>query len=204
MRPTPRLGDVNLALVSLYFMPAWGRAALRALTSPYGGFEDRAHAAVAAFVRDAFDLGLTGLLRTASLLAAIKLVMAAAFLAYLIEFARSLVARREPNAETVDAVLLAGLAMSTAWLVGAIVFGDPGLVRDEAGEFLLLIGAAIVITIERYMDSAVDPRRTTRATLTSVRRWRRDRGWARAKHDPALPACAPPAPRSDLAAARPA
>jgi membrane protease YdiL (CAAX protease family) len=202
MRLKPRLGEVNLALVSLYFLPAWGHAALRALTSPYGGFEDQAHAAVAAFVRDALDLGLTGLLRTASLLAAIKLVMAAAFLAYLIEFARGLAVGREPNAETVDVVLLAGLATITAWLGGAIALGDPGLVRQEAGEFLLLIGAAIVITIERHFDSVADARRTAAPARYSMPRLRRGRGWAWARPATALPACAPPAPRSDLPASR--
>jgi hypothetical protein len=203
MRRKPRLGEVNLALVSLYFMPAWGHAALRALTSPYGGFEDRAHAAVAVFVRDALNLGLTGLIRTASLAAGIKMVMAAAFLAYLIEFARGLAVGREPNAETVDLVLLAGLATIMAWLVPAVALGDPDLVRQEAGEFLLLIGAAIVITIER-IGSAAETRAPSAGGLISIRRLRQGWGWAAARHAPALPACASPAPRSNLPGARPA
>jgi tetrahydromethanopterin S-methyltransferase subunit C len=37
----PRLGSVNAALVALYFAPVWGADALRALTSPFYGFEDR-------------------------------------------------------------------------------------------------------------------------------------------------------------------
>ena len=49
-------GLTNLALVSTYFVPAWGHAALRASTSPYGGFEDRAHSVATIFARNLFDL----------------------------------------------------------------------------------------------------------------------------------------------------
>ena len=42
------------------------------------------------------------------------------FLAYLIEFARALVTRREPDAETIDAVVLAGLAVVTLWMLPAL------------------------------------------------------------------------------------
>src|SRR5689334_7694240 len=150
----PRLGEVNLALVSLYFVPAWGGEALRALRSPFNGFDDRAHAAVAAFIRDAFDFGLTGLMRTSSLLSAIRLVIAAAFLACLIELARALVTRRDPDVRTIDAVLLAGLALTTVWLLPLLLAGDLGLIRLQAAQFLLLVGAAIVISIERHIDAA--------------------------------------------------
>ena len=47
MRSFPSLGCVNAALVSLYFVPVWGGDALRALTSPYNGFEDRVQATAA-------------------------------------------------------------------------------------------------------------------------------------------------------------
>ena len=56
MRPFSRLGQVNLALVALYFVPAWGHDALSALTSPYSGFEDPAHTAAAVYFRKAVDL----------------------------------------------------------------------------------------------------------------------------------------------------
>jgi hypothetical protein len=145
------LGQVNFAVVSAYFVPAWGRDAVRVLTSPYNGFEDRAHAAAAIYLRDLFDLGLTGLIRTSEILAGVKMVVAAAFLAYLIEFARGLATRREPNRETVDVVLLSALAAAVIWIVPTLMHGDPDLVRLQATEFLLLVGAAVVITVERHM-----------------------------------------------------
>jgi hypothetical protein len=69
MRLNPRLGLVNFALVSAYFVPVWGHEAWRVLTSPFNGFEDRAHAVAAVYYRDLFDFGLAGLIRTSELLA---------------------------------------------------------------------------------------------------------------------------------------
>jgi hypothetical protein len=158
MRTTPGLGHVNFALVSAYFVPAWGRDALRVLTSPYNGFEDRAHAVAAIYFRDVFDLGLTGLIQTSEVLAGLKLVIAAAFVAYLIEFARALVMRREPNRETVDIVLLLALATSMIWILPTLKLGDPGLVRLQATQFLLLLGAAMVIMIERHIAQSAQAR----------------------------------------------
>ena len=190
MRPMPRLGHVNLALASLYFAPVWGGEALHALTSRFAGFEDRAHAAVASMIRDAFNFGLFGLIRTSNFLAGIKLVIAAAFLAYLIEFARAHVMRREPNPETTDAVVLAGLAVVTLWMLPALMSGDLGLLRQEAAQFLLLTGAAILISIERRSDATAP----FRSPATAGNR----------ESDHALPVPAPPAPRSGLPAGQPA
>jgi hypothetical protein len=47
MRSLPRLGAANAALISLYFAPVWGAESLRAMTSPFYGFEDRLHAVAA-------------------------------------------------------------------------------------------------------------------------------------------------------------
>jgi hypothetical protein len=158
MRSTPGLGHVNFALVSAYFVPAWGRDALRVLTSPYNGFEDRAHAVAAIYFRDVFDLGLVGLIQTSEMLAGLKMVIAAAFVAYLIEFARALVMRREPNRETVDIVLLLALATSMIWIPPTLKLGDPGLIRLQATQFLLLVGAALVIMIERHIAQSAQAR----------------------------------------------
>jgi len=155
MRSNPGLGLVNFALVSAYFVPAWGHDALRVLTSPYNGFEDRWHAVTAIYFRDLFDLGLVGLIRVSETLAGVKMVITAAFVAYLIEFARALAMRREPNRETVDVVLLLALSAIGVWIVPTLTAGDPELIRLQATQFLLLIGAAIVIMVERQLaDSA--------------------------------------------------
>jgi len=91
MWSSPRLGAVNAAAVSLYFAPIWATQSLRALRSPYSGFEDQAHAMAAAYFRVLFDSGLDGLVHAVNVLAAIKFVVASVFLAYLVELARALV-----------------------------------------------------------------------------------------------------------------
>jgi len=154
MRSAARLGPYNAALVALYFAPVWGREAIKSLTSPFNGFEDRAMGTAAAFFRQLFDLNLDGLIRASSLLAGIKLVVAAGFVAYLIEFARALVVGREPNRETLDVVLILALVAVAAWAVPALAANDVGLVRLFATQFLLVAGAGIVIIVERQIDSA--------------------------------------------------
>jgi hypothetical protein len=164
MRNYPRLGSVNAALISIYFALTWGGDGLRALTSPYNGFEDRLHATAAIYFRNLFDFGLEGLIRTANLLAGVKFVIAVAFVAYLIDFARALVMRREPNRETLDVVLLFASAALMLWAWPALGSGDGGLVRLHATQFLLLTGAMVVILVERHLEERVPATAPSRST----------------------------------------
>jgi hypothetical protein len=158
MRSQPRLGAVNAALVSLYFAPVWGLESLRVMTSPFSGFEDRAHATAASYFRAMFDFGLDGLVRTSMGLAGLKFVIAAGFVAYLIEFARGLAVGREPNRETLDIVLLLASLVVMLWAWPALMSRDPALIRLEATQFLLLSGAMILLVIERQADESADER----------------------------------------------
>jgi len=151
MRSLPRLGAVNAALVSIYFAPVWSRDALRALTSPFYGLEDRAHVVAASYYRALFDFGLDGMVRTSNVLSGIKFVVAIGFFAYLIDFARALAVGREPNRETLDAVLALAGASIMFWAWPALDSGDGGLVRLYATQFLLLTGAMFVIFVERHI-----------------------------------------------------
>lgn len=154
MRSVRRLGAANAALISLYFAPVWGAEALRAMTSPFYGFEDHLHAVAVGYYRALFDLNLDGVLRVASALAGLKFVIAAGFVAYLIDFARAMVVGREPNRETLDAVLLLASIAIMLWAWPAFGAGDGGLVRLHATQFLLLTGAMIVLLIERQIDES--------------------------------------------------
>jgi hypothetical protein len=196
MRARPSLGLFNLALVAAYFAPVWASDALRALTSPYNGFEDAAHAAVAARIRDLFDFGLDGLIRTSGALAGLKLVVAAGFLAYLIEFARALAVQRMPDQETIDAVLFGSLPVVTLWLLSALAVGDAGVVRAQAAQFLLLVGAAVVITIEQQFERAAAAAGQEGAERAAV-----PPSSMRVSGAATFP---PPTPLSDLRAGRPA
>ena len=151
-----RLGSVNLALVSLYFFPVWGRDAVRALVSPYHGLDDRAHAAAAIYFRQLFDLGFNGLALTAHTLAGIKLVIAAAFVAYIIEFARSWATGRDADRETVDVVLILAVVGILTCAVPALALGDPAMIRLYATQMLLVAGAITIIVVERQVAPEPD------------------------------------------------
>jgi hypothetical protein len=148
----PALGSVNLALLSLYFIPVWGRDALRALISPYNGLDDRAHATGAIFFRYLFDLNVSGMVVVSHVLAGIKLVIAAAFVSYLIEFARAWVMRRDADRETIDVVLILAVADIMLSLIPAMAFGDAALVRLYSTQMLLVAGAITVVVVERHLS----------------------------------------------------
>ncbi|MCC6779541.1 MAG: hypothetical protein IT537_23415 [Hyphomicrobiales bacterium] len=152
MRPALRLGAANAALIAVYFAPVWGLDAWCALRSPYYGFEYKAHAVAASYYRAMFELGLDGLGWTSSLLAGLKLVIAVAFLAYLVDFARALMVGRDPDRATLDAVLLLAGGAIMLWAWPGLRSGDPALIRLHATEFLLLCGAMIVIAVERRLE----------------------------------------------------
>ena len=148
------LGAVNLALLSLYFIPVWGREAVRALISPYNGLDDRAHATTAIYFRHLFDLNHNGLVVVSHVLAGIKLVIVAAFVAYLIEFARAIVMRREADRETIDVVLILAAADIFVCILAAVTLGEAAIVRLYATQMMLLAGAITVIVVERHITPA--------------------------------------------------
>jgi hypothetical protein len=156
MRRFPSLGAFNAALVALYFVPVWGSAALRALMSPYYGFKDGLHAAAAVHYREMFDLGVHGLTLTAQLLSGIKFVIAAAFVAYLIDFSRAWVMRRDPDRVTLDVALLLAMCGTLIWLWPALKAGDAAVIRICATELLLLTGAFVVIIVERHIAAPTE------------------------------------------------
>jgi len=108
---------------------------------PYNGFEDRGHA-VAAVIFVTSSTRAVGLIRYPDA-ASWKMVIAAAFVAYLIEFARALAMRREPNRGRRRRA--AARFSDRRHLDSADPdAGDPDLIRLQATQFLLLVGAAIV------------------------------------------------------------
>ena len=150
----PDLGSANLALVSIYLAPVWGIDAVRALLSPYAGFEYHAQAAAAVYVGRLFDFGLAGLMRTSSVLAGVKLVIAVGFLAYLIEFARSLAVGRAVDRSTLDAVVLLALGAIALWALPPLALNDAALIRVCASQLVLVAGAVVVIMVERQIEQS--------------------------------------------------
>jgi hypothetical protein len=147
-----RLGSVNAAVIALYFAPVWGGDGLRALVSPFYGFEDQVQATAASYFRDLLDLNLAGLVRLSGVLAGVKFVIAIGFLAYLIDFARSLVTGHEINRETRDGILVFAACALMFWAWPALMSGDGALIRLHATQFLLLLSPMIVIVFENQIE----------------------------------------------------
>jgi hypothetical protein len=170
MRSFSRLGAANLALLPLYFVPVWGADAVRTLKSPFGGFEDRVYGAMANSLQQVFGLGLDGLLGVSNVVAAIKLVAVAGLVAYGIEFARSLVMRRDVDRATLDVVLALTVVAVVTSAVPALALEEAGLIRLYATQILLVAGAVIVITVERHIGQSAPA-----AAAAVVREWDEDR-----------------------------
>jgi hypothetical protein len=187
MRSGPSLGAVNAALISIYFVPVWGGDAVRALTSPYHGLEDRLQATSAIYFRWLFDLGPDGLARASHMLAGIKFIVAIAFAAYLIDFARALVVRRQPDRETLDITLLLAGAAIMLWAWPALRVGHAGQIQLYAAQFLMLTGAMIVIMIERQVEENA-PNAAQDAIAAREREAARQDGALRRRHALSAPA----------------
>jgi hypothetical protein len=153
----PRLGSVNLALLSLYFFPLWGREAFRALISPYHGLEDRTHAVATVYISRLFYFGVQGLALTAHVIAGMKLVIGVSFAVYLIEFARAWTVGRNTDRETIDCVLILAVVGIVIHAVPALAFGDGAMIRLYATQTLLIAGAIIVIAVERQIAPEREP-----------------------------------------------
>src|SRR5687768_3977678 len=110
MHRLPSIGHVNAVLVALYFIPLWGREAVRSLTSTVYGLDERANMAAAAFYRQVLDLDHDGLARVASLLGGLKLVMAAMFVAFIIDVSRGIAVGRTGDRVTLDVALFLAVA----------------------------------------------------------------------------------------------
>jgi hypothetical protein len=190
------LGSVNLALVSCYFFPVWAREAVRALILPFNGLDNPAHATAALYFRRLFDVGFNNLTVTSHVIAGIKLVMVAAFVAYLIEFARSWATGRATDRETTDVVLILAVAGIIMSALPALALGEAALIRLTATQMLLVAGAITVIVVERHIAS--EPELLASRAMTAAD--------ARAAMRLALPvgvlAAEPPPPQAAAALAR--
>jgi len=141
-----------LALVACYAAPTWGAEAIKALTSPYGGLIDPVHAAAAVRLRVMLNLAPEQLIDVANWLAAFKLVVVAALLAYVIEFARAVLSDRAPDRATTDTVLALAVVAVAIWIMQAIVFDPAAVTQAHLAQLLMVAGALIVSTIERHIE----------------------------------------------------
>ena len=151
MRWEPSVGHVAAALIGLYFVPVFGLQALWALTSQVYGLDQPDMLAAVLFYRDAFALGPNAVAAVASLLAAVKLVMAGLFLAVTVDLLRGIQSRDPSDWATIDAALMFGALGIAAWALPAYLGGAGDIFRWHATHVLMITSALVVVTMERLL-----------------------------------------------------
>ena len=143
-----RISTVNGALLACYFIPSWTISAMKIWISPIRGFYDRSNIAAAFYVSDFLNLSAMDTVRVAWLLALTKVIVAAFFLVFLLLVIRAAIRNKGGADEALAFALGLGAFISMASLIAASKVGELAALRLHASESLLLIGAAILLTID--------------------------------------------------------
>jgi len=144
-----RISSFNGALLAAYFVPTWTIVALKIVISPIHGLYERPNISVALFISDYLQLAALNTVRFAWLVAFGKLTVAAFFALFVVLLTRPSVRKTGGCDEALGIALAIGSVISFASMVMASQVGETAALRLHATELLLLLGAAIVLVIER-------------------------------------------------------
>lgn len=156
-----RVGSINGALLAAYFIPAWTLIAFAIMVAPVHGLYERPSVAVALFISDHLQMSGMDTVRAAWLLALGRLTVVAFFAIFLALFAIPRTRKSGAAGEALGIALAIGSLISFASMVMASKVGEMAALKLHATELLLLLGAAVVLVIERpaqvQRDAAVEP-----------------------------------------------
>ncbi|RTM05409.1 MAG: hypothetical protein EKK33_34060 [Bradyrhizobiaceae bacterium] len=144
-----RIGSVNGALLAAYFIPVWTLVAFNIIVAPVHGLYERPSVAVALFLNDHLNMAGMETVRAAWLLALGRLTVVAFFAIYLALLCIPRSRKSGGSDEALGIALAIGSLISFASMVMASKVGEMAALRLHATELLLLLGAAIVVVIER-------------------------------------------------------
>jgi hypothetical protein len=144
-----RIGSVNGALLAAYFIPAWTVVAFNIMVAPVHGLYERPSVAVALFLSDQLQMSGMSTVRAAWLLALGRLTVVAFFAIYLALLAIPRTRKSGASDEALAIALAIGSLISFVSMVMASKVGEMAALRLHATELLLLLGAAVVLVIER-------------------------------------------------------
>lgn len=144
-----RIGSVNGALLAAYFIPAWTLVAFTIFEAPVRGLYERPSVAVALFLSDHMQMAGMDTVRAAWLLALGRLTVVAFFAIYLVLLCIPRTRKSGGSDEALGIALAIGSIISFASMVMASKVGEMAALRLHATELLMLLGAAIVLVIER-------------------------------------------------------
>lgn len=144
-----RIDSVNGALLAAYFIPAWALVAFNIMVAPVHGLYERPSVAVALFLSDHLQMAGMDTVRAAWLLALGRATVVAFFAIYLVLLCIPRTRKSGSSDEALGIALAIGSLISFASMVMASKVGEMAALRLHATELLLLLGAAIVVVIEK-------------------------------------------------------
>lgn len=144
-----RIDSVNGALLAAYFIPVWAVVAFNIMVAPVHGLYERPSVAVALYLSDHLQMAGMDTVRAAWLLALGRLTVVAFFAIYLVLLCIPRTRKNGASDETLGIALAIGIIISFTSMIMASKVGELAALRLHATELLLLLGAAIVVLIEK-------------------------------------------------------
>jgi len=144
-----RIGSINGALLAAYFIPVWGMISYDIMFAPVHALYEQANISAALFVSDHLQLAGINLVRTAWLLALCRFAALAFFAVFLILLCWPSTRKSGGCDEALGMALGIGSLISFACMVMASQVGETGALRLHATELMLMLGAAVVLVLER-------------------------------------------------------
>jgi hypothetical protein len=144
-----RISSFNGVLLACYFIPSWTIIAFRIMVSPIHSFYERPNVSVAFFISDYLHFGAIGTVRAAWLLALGRLTVVGFFAIFLVLVSLPRVRKSAGCDEALAIALSIGSVICFALMVMASQVREIEALRLHATELLLLLGTAVVLTLER-------------------------------------------------------
>ena len=149
MKTDWRISSFNGALLASYFIPTWTIVAFKIIISPIHGFYERPNISLALFMNDHLHLAGMTTVRVAWLLALGKLTVVAFFATFLAFISRPAIRRSGACDEALVLAIGIGGLISFASMLMASQVGETAALRLHAAEFLMLLGTAVLLLLER-------------------------------------------------------
>ena len=156
-----RLSSFNGALLAAYFIPAWSMLAYNIAFAPVHALYDLQNISAALYVSDHLQMSGVTLVRLAWLLALARITVVVFFAVFVALLFRPSIRRAGGCDEALAIALGVGSLISFACMFMASKVGETAALRLHATELLLMLGTAIVLTVER----PTQPKRKTSAAL---------------------------------------
>ena len=144
-----RISSFNGALLAAYFIPAWSMLAYNIAFAPVHALYDLPNISAALYASDQMHVSGISLVRLAWLLALARITVVVSFAIFVALLFRPSIRKAGGCDEALAIALGVGCLISFACMLMASQVGETAALRLHATELLLMLGTAIVLTVER-------------------------------------------------------